>query len=871
MKLSFLPIAYGVLAIFLIGLVPCPAMGQVLTKKSLTEADYGLWGTMGSEQLSEDGKWVSYRMSYESKSDTLFVEDTQTKKKFIFAGGTDGRFAKGDRFAYKSKGMLAMLNLKNGKEVTISSVAKYDFSSDGNFLITLEEVNTLVIRKEDIVLDRIDNVVEYRLNDENTLLAYTTFKNGKGSVGYLKLEDKYSKHSIVEPITQRFQTLTWQHKGKTLAFYGVTKGKEELYYYNAASGQLAVLNKSSKNFPAAMKIAPNQNVSLTISRDGQKVFFGITNVVPKDTTSLSNGVAIWNTKDKMLYPDRKLRSTLSHPQYLVVWYPGTGFVRQLSSEQQPWIMLTGRQDYALVADPFQYEPQYKWIADRDYYLLNLETGTSELFLKKQSGFMDQMGISPDGQFITYYRDSNWWVYDIKKKTHTNVTKGLEVSWDNRKSDPGTELKTWGHPGWLAAGNQALFYDYNDVWIISADGKQRRRLTDEKEKQLRFRLDASSILDKQEVNYSGIGVYSYDLSKNIVFTALDLYGGGNGYYLLKTNKEVVPLVMDGSSITKMQRAKKTNDFMYVTQRYDSPPTLVLRKDAATEVMVKSNMQHQYYQWGKSEMIHYKDSRGNSLNGALYYPANYNATKQYPMIVFIYETLSRDLNKYVNPSICNPIGFNITNLTTNGYAVLLPDIAFEKGNPGLSALDCVTAATNKVIEMGVAEVGKIGLMGHSFGAYETNFIITQTNLFSVAISGSGVSDIMGHYFTINKDYNTIDGWRYENQQYRMGFSFFENQEAYFKNSPLIGATKVKTPLLTWAGELDENVQPRQAGTFYAALRRLKKEHIMLVYPNDGHILYNPKNQQDLTYKVKDWFNYYLKNEPNPKWMKSDNESN
>jgi hypothetical protein len=54
-------------------------------------------------------------------------------------------------------------------------------------------------------------------------------------------------------------------------------------------------------------------------------------------------------------------------------------------------------------------------------------------------------------------------------------------------------------------------------------------------------------------------------------------------------------------------------------------------------------------------------------------------------------------------------------------------------------------------------------------------------------------------------------------------------------------------------------------------LKKEHIMLVYQNDGHILYNTKNQIDLTNKIKDWFNYYLKKEPKPKWMESDTESN
>jgi dipeptidyl aminopeptidase/acylaminoacyl peptidase len=107
--------------------------------------------------------------------------------------------------------------------------------------------------------------------------------------------------------------------------------------------------------------------------------------------------------------------------------------------------------------------------------------------------------------------------------------------------------------------------------------------------------------------------------------------------------------------------------------------------------------------------------------------------------------------------------------------------------------------------------------------------------------------------------------------MGFSFFENQEAYYRNSPLFNAKTITTPLLTWAGALDSNVQPRQAATFYAALRRLQKEHVMLVYPNDGHIFYNPKNQEDVTCKMQDWLGHYLKGEAKAMWMKIDKEQN
>ncbi|MDO8316113.1 MAG: prolyl oligopeptidase family serine peptidase, partial [Flavobacterium sp.] len=635
------------------------------------------------------------------------------------------------------------------------------------------------------------------LNDAKNMLVYASTENGIGQVGSLKLAGTYVKRYIITQKNQAFKVLRWQPKGKTIVFYGVNEGEEELYYHDIESGQQHVLKSTDANFPVSMKIAPNQNMELTLSRDGEKVFFGISAVVSKPNGMSTDAVEIWHSKDKIIFPDRKLSATVKNPQYLAVWYPKRAIVRQISTAEQRWVMLSGNQDYALVADPLQYNPQYKWIADMDYYLVHLATGKRELFLKGHSGLINHMGISPDGRYINYYKESNWWVYDLKQQTHTNVTKGLDVSWDNSATDPGNQLNVWGQPGWTTDNQWGLYYDYHDIWAISPDGLMRKRLTDGKEKQLRFRFDVSALSARHDFNYKGKGIFRYDLSKSLLLTVLDLYGGSTGYYTLQPKKGVVPLVMDNSSTSKLQKTKELDAFVYVTQRFDRPPSLMFRSsiDKPATVLVQSNPHHEMYQWGKSEMIHYTDSKGRILNGALFYPAGYDSTKRYPMVVYIYEIVSRDVNSYVNPTQYNTLGFNITNLTSNGYAVLLPDIAFEKGNTGFSAVDCVTKAATKVIAMGIADAGRIGLMGHSFGAYETNFIITQTSMFATAISGNGVSDTMGHYFTINTDYNTMDGWRYENQQYRMGFSFFENREAYYRNSPLVNARSITTPLLTW----------------------------------------------------------------------------
>src|SRR5207244_12771985 len=150
------------------------------------------------------------------------------------------------------------------------------------------------------------------------------------------------------------------------------------------------------------------------------------------------------------------------------------------------------------------------------------------------------------------------------------------------------------------------------------------------------------------------------------------------------------------------------------------------------LVESNPQLNSKLLGKTVLISYLDVDGEKMLVVLYYPANYEAGKKYPTVFNIYEQFFDDtFNGTINV------------LTSNGYAVMQPSVSFETGYPGEAWVKGVTAAANKLIEMGIADPDRLGVQGTRNGGYATNLLITQTNRFKAAINNSGKVDMISYY--------------------------------------------------------------------------------------------------------------------------------
>jgi dipeptidyl aminopeptidase/acylaminoacyl peptidase len=172
---------------------------------------------------------------------------------------------------------------------------------------------------------------------------------------------------------------------------------------------------------------------------------------------------------------------------------------------------------------------------------------------------------------------------------------------------------------------------------------------------------------------------------------------------------------------------------------------------------------------------------------------------------------------------------------------------------------------MIESGLINPKKIALMGHSFGGYETAFIANHSQLFATAIPSGAILDLTSFYLTVGWNTTKPDMWRFASEELRMGHKTpFANRSDFDRNAPLASIEKLNIPLLLWSGKQDTQVDWRQSVEYYLALRRLGKKNSMLLYPKENHVLSNPINQKDLSERILQWLDYYLKDDKTAAWI-------
>jgi dipeptidyl aminopeptidase/acylaminoacyl peptidase len=857
---------------FILPLVACPLWGQVVQKKDLTAADYRLWGALSLEKISPDQKWASYRMSYQNDIDTLFVRHIASFKTYNFTKVQRYLFTKNNVFVCQNNKGLQILQPYTANEQQIASVHEFDYAASADLLIIKidqpENKRKLILQTPDgKAVKEIPDVTDFSLSPDQQHLVYGTVINGKHAVMLMDLNKTAQEKLILMGREQSSFGFTWHKKGNALAF--ATKSdsitRTVLYYYTLQNDSLYELNPSLHlNLPKNTFIPADFTFKLTISDDMQRVFFTTKIISPLPQNKNASDVEIWNANDKSLYVEKEKDGPSSTAPRVGLWLPLSGFATALTTNELPNLMLSGDQQYAFLFNPKDYEPQFKIKpGPSDVYILNLKTFEKKLLLKEHSAHFLAMIPSPTGKYLSYFKEGHWWVYNIAKGTHQNITSGIKTKFTSEDLYHSIAAKN-ANAGWSLGDKEILLYDEFDLWAIKPDGNFFRRLTHGRESKVRYRLTTAPDRQRYIFVYDAFKLDNFDIEKELL-----LHGqrddGKTGYFKWNPDSGEKPIVYGDSYIDQLTYTSEKQNLFFREQKFDlSPRLMVSKKDSNPVCFFQSNPQQQKYHWGRSELIEYENSRGTKMKGVLRYPANYDARKKYPMIVHVYQRQNEQHHKFVIPTSQMEDEDNDTFWTAQGYFVLLPDIVVEYDTLGYSAVDCVLAAVRNVLAKEIAKPDKIGLMGHSFGGYEASFIITQTNLFAAAIASAGSTDLTSFYFTLAKNFSYPNMYRFASGQWKINQTPFEAPELYRSNSPITYANKVNTPLLLWTGKEDFNVDPHQSMEFYFALRSLGKKCIMLLYPEEGHGISKPANQKDMTERIKQWFAYYLKDDVSAEWI-------
>jgi len=844
----------------------CPVLGQAAVK-DLTPADYRLWGKLSDIALSGNGKWASYGVYYESGADTLFVKRTGDKITYDFPKGTDGRFFGKDQFACLRAGFgMCIANLKTGKIKVFEKVLRYEITA-GNYIVaeTADDGNGKSLVVYTVDGDKRFTIADagaWSYNAKADVLIYQDSLAGNRRM-FLYRFSKFGLAPIPDAGTEAVSDFSWQENGQNVAFLKQESDDANVGLFNLITGKYQEMKH--ENCPGVKQdkiIMSTTFTPLKVSPDGTKVFFGIGN---KAIAEPENGVEIWNAADKVIYPEKVSIVGFENKSKIGCWIPATNHRMLITDNALPDCTISSDGRYALLWNIYAYQPQQKQFGDVDYYLLDIAHGTKKLLLEKQSGNQSLTFFSPGGKFVTYYREKRWWAYEIRSGKTIDLTGTVPAVFEDQQYDWAGDVPPYGCAGWTKNDNAILLYDQFDLWQISLGGTALK-LTAGREKNIAYRIVGVNESQSGGINFSGIRVGIFDLSKGLWLGARD--HARTGFCKWEPRDKVALTLVSENSLSALCVSADGASALYVEQNFNVPPKLMFKSGhIAPKLLLQSNPQHYLYKWGGSEIVSYCNSKGEALQGILYYPAAYDAAKSYPTIVRIYEKQSWNWYEYINPTIYNQSGYNRTNFITQGYFVFEPDINYEMGNPGLSAVDCVTAAVKSILDVPGVDKHKIGLIGNSFGGYESNMIISKTDLFAAAVSGASICDLTPHFYCVNDNSSRPNNYHLESGQFRMVHPIYEDREGYAANSPINFVENIHTPVLLWTGKDDPQVSPKQTMEFHMALRRLGKPNVLLAYPNERHSIFGMKNRVDLTSRVAQWFGYYLKGEPMAYWMKPD----
>jgi dienelactone hydrolase len=832
---------------------------------------------------------------------TGFSADSKWAAFLSYPGIKEAKALRKDKKRIQTTAVL--VDLATGEKTEFEKIRALDFSGDNPGFVALHRYVPEAQEKEkdkwtgsDLLLRElatqkeinIGNVAEFAFDKAGARLALLIDAQGQAGNG-LQLRDMAT--GAVTPLDSdkaSYKSLGWSEKGEALA---VLKGREDKAYEDKLWSVLAFGGfrdvkgprkvaydpASDPKFPAGMTVSPERRPEWTESFDA--LLFGIHEAKKKkDADKKEAGEAkpgpgpkgeeiaeedipdlvIWHGKDKRLQSEQQVQESRDKRYSYLAEYriAEKSFVR-LADDDVRDVAPAPKQRFAVGEDIRAYELDSN-LDGRNYsdvYVIDMKTGKRTLALTKCRWMFMPLY---DGAHFLYYDAGHFFTYDMTTGQSVNITKDVPATFFNEDDDHNV-VKPPDYPvGSTKDGLNVLLSDGWDIWSVPVSGRgQAVNLTGNGARdKIRYRR---ARIDPEEK--------AVDLGQPQYVAALGEWTKKAGIGRIEKGRPgATMLLWEDAGFGGLAKAEKADVFVYTRDTYKDFPDYYAA-DAFLrngKRLTEANPQQKDFLWSSgSVLLDYKmdpkSGLDKSLQAALFLPANYEKGKRYPTLVYYYERMSQQLNRYAQPSAN---GFNKSVYTSNGYAVLMPDIAYKVNDPGLSAAWCVLPAIDAAVATGVVDRDKIGLQGHSWGGYETAFLITQAD-FAAAVAGAPLTNMISMYSSIYFNSGSANQPIFESSQGRFKGGYWDNLEAYQRNSPVYYAERVHTPLIILHNDKDGAVVWNQGIEYYNTLRRLKKPVVMLQYVGENHGLQKPANQKDYTVRMKEFFDHFLMGKPAPAW--------
>ena len=839
------------------------------------------WDRVTLRSISADGSYGSYLVrNKDSGQNDLWLLNVETGERTHVAAGALGTFSTDGKWyaAVTQQGELSLINILSKQVTSIPCASDFRFAEDSSFLFVAYdwrgnegvcggEITT--VKLSDLSTRKVSNVSSYSFSPKARSIAYVSSDEGKSSLKVWSLKSATPQTSLAlnNPGIQR---LTWNSSGTVLAFLepiAAQNGDAKDAIVHVYADVLArpkwrrFDHKTVPNFPlnSAVKVS-----DLQISDAGSNVVFALRSTKNDNQEPITKDaeiVRIWHFLDRNVVSDRKRGLDASG---LAAWNFESEAFASISREGSKFLAFSGDGTHVITSEKDQMSGLFE---DRASILsTDLRTGHTRTVLEGQpTDYLSYVIPSPQGRYFAYFRESEWWTYEFLSGVHTNTTGDLIADVQNSRADRSSTLHPFGSPGWTS-DEELLVYDEYDIWLVLPRGGPAERITDglAEHKRYRFHTVENQPLDPGALPTQTLrGAETFEKSGKYVLSAFGTNDKKSGFSTFSFGEKPTDVYLSDVHVSGVFYTSDQSVFLYQWERFDVPPTIA-RVDAAsakTENIFTSNAHFRRGEWGQAELVDYVDQRGTELQGILYSPASPDVGASNPLIVSVYERQSNGLHQFRYPT---SEYLSVSSFTKDGYFVLLPDIAFGSNDPGLDALSSVTAAVTKVLEKGSVNPKAVGITGASWGGYETAFIISRTNMFAAAVAGSAPTDLISLNLSVEPGNGIPVLWRFEQDQLRIRVPLHADSASFINNSPVLGVRTIETPLLSWFGEKDPLIPSSQAVEMYNAMRRAGKQHVLLLYPNEGHVLRSKTAAADLDSRVRAWFGHFLKGAPASHWI-------